>query len=98
LLSCNTSNESLYDYQGTNVSDTFRDKPNINRVYGFDGSMGFGESKRSVLPNAALYPRLSNKQDRYYSINDKYKKYLTFEEDDVFLEPSGLYLYDSEVR
>ena len=58
LMSCNTANEMLMKYQGTNVAAAFRDLPNIKKVYGYDGSMGYGlEGFNRFSPH--LYPHIN---------------------------------------
>jgi len=88
LYACNAGHEELLQDKGINVAQAFVDLPNIDTVYAFDGSVGFGIPViREVFPNNFLDPRLAEDQDSYYDIYDKFKLSSSFG------EPSGLIEY-----
>ena len=59
IYACNAGHEELLASEGTNVADAFRDLANVDTVYAFDGSVGFGPS---CLFRTTYEPRLSNAQ------------------------------------
>jgi len=89
-MSCNTGNEMLLKYEGSNVADSLRDLPNVDTVYAFDGSVGFGIPILRGITNS-YPPRLSDKQDSYYSI---YSREFGFENAEI-PEITGAIRYDS---
>jgi len=100
LMSCNTANEMLLKYEGSNVADAFRDLPNVSKVYGYDGSMGYGDEKK--LKRAIDYyitkefnPRLSDEQDVFDTLVSTYRSMIDSSPEKKQLEtPDGLFLYE----
>ena len=86
ILACNAGHQELLKYEGTNVADAFRDLPNVDKVYAYDGSVGFGIP--NINPNLA--PRLALDQRGYFSV------YSNFDIPYEFGLPSGQLLYDDE--
>ncbi len=88
LYACNAGIEELLAYKDTNVADAFRDLTNVDTVYAFDGSVGFGPA---TLFRTTFEPRLSHEQNydqvfADFSIPESYGK----------SGASGLLKYDSE--
>ena len=86
ILACNAGHQELLTHEGTNVADAFRDLPNVDKVYAYDGSVGFGIPYLS--PDLA--PRLALDQRGYFSV------YSNFDIPYEFGLPSGQLLYDDE--
>lgn len=100
LMSCNTGNEVLMKHQNSNVADAFRDLPNVHTVYGYDGSMAYGNENPFlrvidyILDN--YDPRVSDKQDIFEEYVNQHHGNLQFHPDIKQLEtPDGWILYDS---
>ena len=73
LYACNAGHEELVKDRGTNVAQAFVDLPNIDTVYAYDGSVGFGIPViRDLFPNDFLDPRLAEDQESYYEIYEKF--------------------------
>ncbi len=87
LYACNAGIEELMAYKGTNVADAFRDLPNVDTVYAFDGSVGFGPPS---IFRSTFEPRLSHEQN----YDDVFTGFKIPEEYGVSGE-SGLLEYDS---
>ena len=88
LYACNAGHEELLQAKGTNVAQAFLDLPNIDTVFAYDGSVGFGLPViRDIFPNAFLDPRLAEDQGSYYDIYDK------FGLSSSFGDPSGMIEY-----
>ena len=87
LYACNAAHEELLEQEGTNVADAFRDLANVDTVYAYDGSVGFGIP---WLRGAKLDPRLALNQSGYLNV---YKNFgIPYE----LGLPSGLQRYDSD--
>lgn len=86
ILACNAGHQELLKYKGTNVADAFRDLPNVDKVYAYDGSVGFG------IPfiSADLNPRLALDQNGYFAV------FNNFDIPYKLNNPSGQLLYDDE--
>jgi hypothetical protein len=86
ILACNAGHQELLKFKGTNVADAFRELPNVDKVYAYDGSVGFG------IPyiSPELTPRLALDQKGYFSI------YSNFNIPYEFGLPSGQLLYNDE--
>ena len=90
LYACNAGHEELLEEKGTNVADAFRDLPNIDTVYAYDGSVGFGiPIIRTLFPDT-LFPHFSGEQDGYYDV------FKNFNLSNEGASPSGLEIYYSE--
>ena len=87
LYACNAGIEELLAYRGTNVADAFRDLPNVDTVYAFDGSVGFGPPS---IFRTTYEPRLSHEQN-YDDVFTNFK----IPEDYGISGVSGLLKYDS---
>jgi len=98
LMSCNTANEMLLKYEGSNVADAFRDLPNVSKVYGYDGSMSFPDTLKEFL--LGYYdPRLSDdsSQKRFQELKNYYKTQLTKSTNsDRLSSYDGWFLYTDE--
>jgi hypothetical protein len=88
IYACNAGHEELLAQAGTNVADAFRDLANVDTVYAFDGSVGFGPS---ALVRPDYQPRLSNKQN-YDTVFSNFKIPDTLGKSG----PSGFLEYDSD--
>ncbi|HWR31685.1 MAG TPA: hypothetical protein VN631_17850 [Negativicutes bacterium] len=86
ILACNAGHQELLKYVGTNVADAFRDLPNVDKVYAYDGSVGFG----IPIISSDLAPRLALDQNGYYAVFDN------FDIPNEHGNPSGQILYDDE--
>jgi len=78
LYSCNAGNLTQYRY-GTekesgkgNVASVFSTKVKNGIVIAYDGNVGFGKTFLSNFGIGGYAPRLSNKQDSYYKILNRY--------------------------
>ncbi len=87
LYTCNAAHEELLKYEGTNVADAFRDLDNVDTVYAYDGSAGFGVP---LFNKHNLKPRLALDQSGYFKV------YSNFGLPYPVGTPSGLQRYDSE--
>lgn len=87
LYACNAAHEELLKYGGTNAADAFRDLDNVDTVYAYDGSVGFGIP---LFDEHNLKPRLALDQSGYFKV------YSNFELPYPAGTPSGLQRYDSE--
>ncbi len=58
----------MFETAGTNVADAFRDLSNVDTVYAYDGSVGFGIPFLGTNWENLLFPRLSLDQDSYYGM------------------------------
>ena len=88
IYSCNAGHEEFLASEGTNVADAFRDLSNVDTVFAFDGSVGFGPP---ALFRTTYEPRLSHEQSyddvfSWFSIPDGYGE----------SGASGLLEYDSD--
>lgn len=86
ILACNADHQELFSYKGTNVADAFRDLPNVDTVYAYDGSIGFG------IPDFSpdFEPRLAFDQSGYFAV------YRNYDIPYQFGLPSGQLTYESE--
>lgn len=90
LYACNAGYEELLQDIGTNVAQAFVDLPNIDTVYAYDGSVGFGiPIIRDIFPDVLLDPRLAEDQSSYYDIYSK------FGLSSSLGEPSGMIEYSN---
>ncbi len=60
IYACNAGVEELLASRGTNVADAFRDLANVDTVYAYDGSVGFGPPS---IFRTTYEPRLSYEQN-----------------------------------
>jgi len=68
LYACNAGHEELLQDQGINVAQAFVDLPNIDTVYAYDGSVGFG------IPDLSpdFEPRLAFDQSGYFEVYNNF--------------------------
>ena len=86
ILACNAAHQELLEHKGTNVADAFADLPNVDTVYAYDGSVGFG------IPNlnSDFAPRLAFDQSGYFEV------YSNFDIPYRLGFPSGIQEYDGD--
>lgn len=86
IIACNAAHQELLEYKGTNVADAFADLSNVDTVYAYDGSVGFG----IPVLSPDFSPRLAFDQSGYFEI------YNNFDIPYRLGFPSGIQEYDGK--
>ena len=86
IFACNAAHQELLEQEGTNVAEAFADLANVDIVYAYDGSVGFG----IPVLNPDFAPRLALNQLGYFDV------YSNFDIPYKLGVPSGLQKYDGD--